>query len=73
MKLRSVLTRLMLRWAEPAGTAVRVVATAGPGLLGLGLAAYGAWLAWPPAGFITAGALLLADRAYARVKGGRES
>lgn len=30
---------------------------------GLALVAYGAWLAWPPAGFIVAGAGLLADRA----------
>lgn len=31
------------------------------GLAGLALVAYGAWLAWPPAGFIVAGAGLLAD------------
>lgn len=30
------------------------------GLLGASLIAYGAWLVYPPAGFIVAGALLLA-------------
>jgi hypothetical protein len=30
------------------------------GLAGAGLVAYGAWLVFPPAGFITGGVLLLA-------------
>lgn len=30
------------------------------GLAGVGLLSYGAWLAWPPAGFMVAGALILA-------------
>lgn len=32
------------------------------GVAGLLLISYGAWLAWPPAGFIVGGVLLLADR-----------
>jgi hypothetical protein len=32
------------------------------GLAGLALISYGAWLAYRPAGFVVAGALLLADR-----------
>ena len=32
----------------------------GAGLLGLGLVSYGAWLIYPPAGFITAGVILVA-------------
>ncbi|MGW7195541.1 hypothetical protein [Streptomyces chryseus] len=43
--------------ATGAGYALR----AAPGLAGLGLVSYGAWLAWPPAGYLAAGALLLAD------------
>ncbi|GIH91951.1 hypothetical protein ACFFMN_33905 [Planobispora siamensis] len=58
------MSRLAVRLAGPAGSAVRALLQALPGLLGLGLVAYGAWLAWPPAGFIAAGALLLADRAW---------
>ncbi|MGD9879427.1 MAG: hypothetical protein AB7U95_04745 [Reyranella sp.] len=45
---------------------VRAVATAVPGLLrdlaglsGVGLVAYGAWLIFPPAGFIVGGTLLI--------------
>ncbi len=47
-------------------TAVRVVAVAMPGLIrdvaglgGVGLVSYGAWMIYPPAGFITAGILLI--------------
>lgn len=36
---------------------------------GLGLVAYGAWLAWQPAGFMVAGVLLLAV-VVAYVRGG---
>ena len=46
--------------------AVRNVAKAVPGLVrdlaglcGVGLVSYGAWLIYPPAGFITAGILLI--------------
>lgn len=57
-----MLQRLWRAGAGLAGTAVRGVRSFGLGLLGLGLVSYGAWLAWQPAGFLTAGALLLADQ-----------
>ena len=48
------------------GAALRVVAVAMPGLMrdvaglgGVGLVSYGAWMIYPPAGFITAGILLI--------------
>lgn len=42
---------------------VRRVALAVPGVAGAGLVAFGAWLAWPPVGFVVAGVfLLLLDR-----------
>lgn len=48
------------------GAAVRVVAVAMPGLMrdvaglgGVGLVSYGAWMVYPPAGFISAGILLI--------------
>ena len=48
------------------GAALRVVAVAMPGLIrdvaglgGVGLVSYGAWMIYPPAGFITAGILLI--------------
>ena len=47
-------------------TAVRAIAAAVPGtvrdlagLCGVGLVSYGAWMIYPPAGFITAGILLI--------------
>ncbi len=47
-------------------TAVRTIAMAVPslvrdlaGLCGVGLVSYGAWTVYPPAGFITAGILLI--------------
>jgi hypothetical protein len=51
--------------ADVAGKVLRVglaVVLAVRGLAALGLMSYGAWLVYPPAGPITAGALLLADR-----------
>jgi hypothetical protein len=54
-----------------AGAAVRLLLSVAPGLAGLLLVAYGAWLAWPPAGFIAAGVLLLVDRAWEQVRGDR--
>lgn len=50
--------RALLVLAVPAGHLVRAL----PGLLAFLLLAYGAWLIYPPAGFLTAGALLLGDR-----------
>ena len=48
------------------GAALRVAAVAMPGLMrdvaglgGVGLVSYGAWMISPPAGFITAGILLI--------------
>ena len=48
------------------GAALRVVAVAMPGLMrdvaglgGVGLVSYGAWMIYPPAGFIVAGILLI--------------
>jgi hypothetical protein len=37
------------------GTAVGARVAGAPGLLAVGLLSFGAWLAWPPAGFLTAG------------------
>lgn len=65
--MRSRLNRWAARWAAAAGTAVRIGGQILPGAAGLALVAYGAWLAWAPAGFMVGGALLLVDRAYARV------
>jgi hypothetical protein len=46
----------------------------GIGLAGVGLISYGFWLAYPPAGFVSAGSLLLAGVALlARQKSRRES
>lgn len=53
------------RVAGAAGVALRaalVGVLAVRALAGVVLVAYGAWLAWPPGGFIVAGAALLADR-----------
>ncbi|MGW0795183.1 hypothetical protein [Streptomyces sp. NPDC002692] len=62
--------RLRAWWAGLAGAAGLVVGMAWrafPGLAGLGLVAYGAWLAWPPAGFLAAGVLVLADQVADRI------
>lgn len=51
--------------AVSAGSVLRalfVAVVAVRGLAGLALISYGAWLAYPPAGFVTAGLLLLVDR-----------
>ena len=47
-------------------TAVRAIAAAVPGIVrdlaglcGVGLVSYGAWMIYPPAGFIVAGILLI--------------
>lgn len=62
--------RWQARWADLAGAvgmAVGVLGRALPSLTGLGLVAYGAWLAWSPAGYLTAGVLVLADQVADRV------
>jgi hypothetical protein len=65
--LRRVISRLTLALAAPAGWLVAAL----PGLIGLGLLSFGAWMVYPPAGLITAGTLLLADKiATERGKGG---
>lgn len=60
------LRRWQLAAAGAAGVLVAGLLRALPGLVGLGLVAYGAWLAWPPAGYLIAGALILADVVTAR-------
>lgn len=59
------------RLAGVAGLAVGALWRALPGLAGLGLVSYGAWLAWPPAGFLMAGVLVLADTVADRLAGPR--
>ncbi|MER5678682.1 hypothetical protein ABT081_17245 [Streptomyces sp. NPDC002238] len=59
------------RLAGVAGAVTGVLWRALPALLGVGLVAYGAWLAWPPAGFLAAGALLLADQVADRMPRGK--
>ncbi len=51
---------------KPLAAALRTIARAMPGLVrdlaglcGVGLVSYGAWMIYPPAGFITAGLLLI--------------
>lgn len=66
--------RWQARWAALAGAVGLVVGVLGralPSLTGLGLVAYGAWLAWPPAGFLAAGALILADQVADRLNNER--
>jgi hypothetical protein len=58
---------LTVRLAAPLGAAVGAVWRAFPVLLGWALVSVGAWLAWPPAGFLTAGGLLLADQVADRL------
>lgn len=53
-----------------AGAAVPVLARDLAGLVGCGLIGYGAWLVYPPAGFITGGGLLLVGSILLSVKRG---
>lgn len=56
-------SRLVAPLAAGAGHVLRLsrrVALNAPGVAGAGLVAYGAWLAWAPAGFVVAGVFLLA-------------
>lgn len=55
------------RWAEASGGLLGALWAALPGLLAVALLAVGAWMAWPPAGPMAAGAVLLADRMLERV------
>lgn len=57
--------------AGAAGWTVGALGRALPGLAGLGLVSYGAWLAWQPAGFVMAGVLILADQVADRLSSGR--
>jgi hypothetical protein len=59
--------------AAGTGHALRLGAASGrslQGLAGLGLVAYGCWLAYPPAGSMVAGLGLLVDRWDEARKGG---
>lgn len=40
------------------------------GIAGVGLLSYGAWLHYPPLGFIAAGAILVALAVYGTIRGG---
>jgi hypothetical protein len=71
--MRKTFTRWAAAVAGPSGTALRGLWQALPGLAGVVLVSYGAWLAWPPAGFLAAGLLLLADRAWTQLRGGGRS
>jgi hypothetical protein len=55
-----------VRAAAIAGLAVGAVWRALPGLIPVGLLAWGASWAWPPGGPLTAGGLLLADQIASR-------
>lgn len=66
--MRRTLTGWMTSLAGPVGGALRGLWQALPGLVGVALVFYGAWLAWPPAGFLAAGVLVLADRAWTRMR-----
>lgn len=55
----------VVRVAGAAGAVLRALLLALPvlrALLGLALIGYGAWLWWPPAGFMAVGVLLVADQ-----------
>lgn len=66
-RLRAAAGALLLALARPAGHLWRLL----PSLLAVLLLSYGAWLAWPPAGFMLAGALLLADRVHDQYERGK--
>lgn len=51
-----------MRVAAAAGAAAGALWRAAPGTAIVGLLTWGAWMAWPPGGPLTAGGLLLADR-----------
>lgn len=59
---RARYARVRLALAAPAGVVARYLLRTAPRLGGLALVAYGAWMAYHPAGYIVAGAGLLADQ-----------
>lgn len=71
--MRRALRTLATTAAAPLGVFLRLFGQALPGLLGVVLLSYGAWLAWPPAGFIVAGLALLADRAWEQIRADRRT
>lgn len=52
--------------AGAVGAVLGFVLRATPGVTGLTLLSYGAWSAWHPAGWMVAGAGVLADTAWSR-------
>jgi hypothetical protein len=59
-----------VRLAGAAGVVVGALWRVLPVLAGVGLVSYGAWQAWRPAGFLTAGVLMLADQVADRLSSG---
>jgi ABC-type protease/lipase transport system fused ATPase/permease subunit len=63
--------RAAARWRAAtlaAATAAGHLVRAAPALLGLLLVSAGAWMAWHPAGPLTAGVILLADVVASRIR-----
>lgn len=58
--------RLWLALASLAGHLVRILLPAAPALIGLAALCVGAYMAWPPAGFMTGGLVVLADVVWSR-------
>lgn len=74
MPKRGRVERLASAWRSAAGNCAAAAGhtvRAAPGLAGLGLLSYGAWLAWEPAGFMAAGVLVLADVVADRIGSGQ--
>lgn len=69
LRARRRATRMLLACARPAGLLLR----AAPSLIGLLLLSLGVGLVYLPAGFITAGVLVLADVIAGRVADERRS
>lgn len=57
--------------ARAIGAAIPALVRDVVGLAGVGLVSYGAWLTYPPAGFITGGVLLIVAAALAALAGRR--
>jgi len=54
--------------AASVGSAVRSLMLAVPGVAAAAAVAYGAWLAWPPAGWMAGGGIVLADVVWSRTR-----